>query len=90
MKKEEAVRWRGKASQEGQRPGGCSLDFRISYWLAGIHPLAPAVGTLSNKPRAKSKFRVEWDLLFWVFGTFAMLYFTDFASHLLFNPVVKR
>lgn len=40
--------------------------------------------------RAKPKFRIEWDLIFWMFISFAMLYFTDFASHLLFNPVVKR
>ncbi len=33
---------------------------------------------------------MEWDLIFWLFASFAMLYFTDFASHILFNPVVKR
>lgn len=39
--------------------------------------------------RAGPLMRVEWDLLLWMFGSFAVLYFTDFASHLLFNPVVK-
>lgn len=43
-----------------------------------------------NGRKPHSKFKVEWDLVFWMLGSFAMLYFTDFASHLLFNPVVKR
>ena len=32
----------------------------------------------------------NWDLLFWLVAAFAVLYFTDFASHLLFNPAVRR
>ena len=36
------------------------------------------------------RLKVEWDLVFWMFACFAMLYFTDFASHILFDTVVRR
>lgn len=49
-----------------------------------------ADGARPAKRRPPSKFVLQWDLLFWLLGCFAMLYFTNFASHLLFNPAVKR
>ena len=43
-----------------------------------------------KKKRSGVRFKLEWDLIFWLFASFAMLYFTDFASHILFDPIVKR
>ncbi|XP_064383064.1 transmembrane protein 128-like [Halichondria panicea] len=39
---------------------------------------------------ATGRFRVQWDLVFWMLASFATLYFSDFASHLLFNEEIKR
>lgn len=40
------------------------------------------------QPRQRLKF--DWELLFWMFASFATLYFTNFASNLLFNEKIKR
>ena len=36
------------------------------------------------------RFRMQWDLLFWMLASFTTLYLSEFASNLLLNDNVKR
>ncbi len=80
----EEVRWRGKADKE-IKPSMLPCYIRCYILLTSAAALPKTA-----PPPPQSRFRVQWDLLFWMLASFAMLYFTDFASHLLFNAVVKR
>ena len=44
----------------------------------------------AQQKKAGPRLKMEWDLIFWLFASFAMLYFTNFASHILFDTIVKR
>ena len=34
----------------------------------------------------KDHLKKEWDSLLWIFAAFSILYYTEFASNLIFNP----
>ena len=38
----------------------------------------------------KNHLKKEWDSLLWIFAMFAILYYTEFISNLLFNPRIDR
>ena len=40
--------------------------------------------------RRGPRIKMEWDSLFWILASFALLYFLNFASNILFNSDVKR
>ena len=75
---------RGKTWERG------GLRYSISIVSVADCLCVCVVGRPAASKRAAWRLRVEWELLLWMIGSFAVLYFTNFASHLLFNPVVKR
>ena len=36
----------------------------------------------------KDHLKKEWDSLLWIFAAFSILYYTEFASNLIFNPKI--
>lgn len=34
--------------------------------------------------------KMEWDSLFWMLAAFSVLYVSEFASHIIFDDIVKR
>lgn len=44
----------------------------------------------ASKTPPTSRFRVHWDLIFWMIASFATLYLSEFASHILFNDIIKQ
>ena len=48
-----------------------------------------SVGEKSYRP-SRRRFNLDWELLLWMFASFATLYFTNFASNLLFNDKINR
>ena len=44
----------------------------------------------ARRLQQRHRLKLDWELLFWMFAAFATLYFTNFASHLLFNDKINR
>ena len=38
----------------------------------------------------RRRFKLDWELVFWMIASFATLYLTNFASNLLFNDKIYR
>ena len=51
-----------------------------------------ATGSSLNKTYLKGKryLKDQWDSLLWILASFGVLYLFEFASNVLFNPLVKR
>ena len=63
--------------------------------VGSLGPASSAVGGGGGRPsdeqlQGRRKFKLDWDLVFWMFASFATLYFTNFASNLLFNDKINR
>lgn len=50
---------------------------------------APPPESLKRR-RMSERIKSEWDSLLWVFAAFAVFYFTNFGSTLIFNEAVNR
>ena len=46
--------------------------------------------TSGRRQHQLGRLKVDWHLLFWMFSAFATLYFSNFASNILFNPHINR
>ena len=72
---------------------------RLTQYLKLVGSLGSASSAVSGggkyseeqlQQRQRGRFKLDWDLLFWMFASFATLYFTNFASNLLFNDKINR
>lgn len=46
--------------------------------------------SLRGRTQQKRQLNLDWQHLFWMLTSFATLYLTNFASHLLFNDSINR
>ena len=44
----------------------------------------------SSAAKQRRRFKLDWELVFWMIASFSTLYFTNFASNLLFNDKIYR
>ena len=72
---------------------------RLTRYLKLVGSLGSASSAVSGggksseeqlQQRRRGRLKLDWDLLFWMFASFATLYFTNFASNLLFNDKINR
>ncbi|KAL5471546.1 hypothetical protein EMCRGX_G029670 [Ephydatia muelleri] len=48
-------------------------------------------GTLKEgRRRLPAKLQADWDSLLWMFASFALLYYTEFASTIIFSALINR
>lgn len=50
---------------------------------------APPPGPIRRRKSLSDRVKKEWDSLLWLFAAFAVFYFTNFASTLVFNELVN-
>lgn len=50
----------------------------------------PTGDSKKGRRRLPDKLRGDWDSLLWMFGSFALLYYTEFASTIIFSDLINR